>query len=120
MINTYSSNRINRLTPIHIIQHCTTLHEHTQQQQKSQTQNIIKMRAISDTSQFQRGYFIVLDRLYDTLTERMIAWKSQKGKMMGIAKVRDLRGAKKKELWIDRLMISYDICMALTYLHDNK
>ncbi len=78
------------------------------------------MRAISDTSQFQRGYFIVLDRLYDTLTERMMAWKSQKGKMIGIAKVRDLRGAKKKELWIDRLMVSYDICMALKYLHDNK
>jgi serine/threonine protein kinase len=50
----------------------------------------------------------------------MIAWKSQKGKMMGIAKVRDLRGAKKKELWIDRLMVSYDICMALKYLHDNN
>lgn len=78
------------------------------------------MRAISGSSQYERGYFIVLDRLYDTLTVRIEAWKNQKEKMSGIAKIRDLRGAKKKELWIDRLMVSYDICMALKYLHDNK
>ena len=78
------------------------------------------MRAISGDSPYQMGYFIVLDRLYDTMTERLKAWKDQKGLMSGIAKVRDLRGAKKKELWIDRLMVSYDLSMALKYLHDNK
>lgn len=83
-------------------------------------QNIIKMRAISNQSPYSRGYFIVLDRLYDTMTDRISAWKSQKSVMSGIGKVRDLRGAKKKELWIDRLMVSYDICMALKYLHDNS
>lgn len=82
--------------------------------------NIIKMRAISNQSPFSRGYFIVLDRLYDTMTERISAWKSQKSFTTGIGKVRDLRGAKKKELWIDRLMVAYDICMALKYLHDNS
>lgn len=81
--------------------------------------NIIKMRAISASSPFQRGYYLVLDRLYDTMTERIEAWKSKKMSMSGIAKVRDLRGSKKKELWIDRLMVAYDLCMALKYLHDN-
>lgn len=78
------------------------------------------MRAISNQSPFSRGYFLVLDRLYDTLTVRMNAWQAQKSFTSGIGKVRDLRGSKKKELWIDRLMVSYDICMALKYLHDNK
>ena len=78
------------------------------------------MRAISNQSPYSRGYFIVLDRLYDTMTDRISAWKSQKSFTTGIGKVRDLRGAKKNELWIDRLMVSYDICMALKYLHDNR
>lgn len=82
--------------------------------------NIIKMRAISASSPFQRGYYLVLDRLYDTMTERIEAWKSKKKSMSGIAKVRDLRGSKMKELWIDRLMVAYDLCMALKYLHDNN
>jgi hypothetical protein len=83
-------------------------------------QNIIKMRAISDQSPYSRGYYLVLDRLFDTLSVRLEAWKSQKSNTAGIGKVRDLRGSKKKELWIDRLMVSYDLCMALKYLHDNK
>lgn len=78
------------------------------------------MRAISASSPFQRGYYLILDRLYDTMTERIEAWKSKKNSLSGIAKVRDLRGSKKKELWIDRLMVAYDLCMALKYLHDNK
>jgi hypothetical protein len=83
-------------------------------------QNIIKMRAISDVSPYSRGYFLVLDRLFDTLSVRISAWKAKKSFTAGIGKVRDLRGSKKKELWIDRLMVSYDICMALKYLHDKK
>mmetsp|Transcript_21148 Transcript_21148/g.31308 ORF Transcript_21148/g.31308 Transcript_21148/m.31308 type:complete len:392 (-) Transcript_21148:151-1326(-) len=82
--------------------------------------NIIKMRAISDQSPYSRGYYLVLDRLFDTLSVRLEAWKSQKSFTAGIGKVRDLRGNKKKELWIDRLMVSYDLCMALKYLHDNN
>lgn len=82
--------------------------------------NIIKMRAIATTSPFQRGYYIILDRLYDTMTDRIEAWKVQKKSMSGFAKVRDLRGSKMKELWIDRLMVAYDLCMALKYLHDNN
>jgi serine/threonine protein kinase len=82
--------------------------------------NIVKMRAISSFSPFSIGYFIVLDRLYDTMTVRLQAWKNKKRKISGSAKVRDLRGEKKKELWVDRLIVSYDLCMALKYLHDNR
>lgn len=82
--------------------------------------NIVKMRAISSSSPFSTAYFIVLDRLYDTMTDRLKAWKNKKRKISGSAKVRDLRGEKKKELWVDRLIVSYDLCMALKYLHDKR
>lgn len=82
--------------------------------------NIIKMRAVSTTSPFALGYFIVLDRLYDTLTDRMRAWKDQKSNLSGFSRVRDLKGAKKKELWVERLMVGYELTGALKYLHDNN
>jgi serine/threonine protein kinase len=82
--------------------------------------NIIKMRAVSTTSPFVLGYFIVLDRLYDTLTDRMAAWKEKKTNLSGFSRVRDLKGAKKKELWVTRLMVAYELTGALKYLHDNN
>lgn len=82
--------------------------------------NIVKMRAISNASPFSIGYFIMLDRLYDTMTIRLEAWKSKRRQITGYAKVRDLKGEKKKELWVDRLIVSYDLCMALKYLHNHR
>lgn len=82
--------------------------------------NIIKMRALSSTSPFALGYFIVLDRLYDTLSDRMAAWKQKKTNMSGFSRMRDLKGAKKKELWVERLMVGYELTGALKYLHDNN
>lgn len=82
--------------------------------------NIVKMRAVSTTSPYALGYFIVLDRLYDTLSDRMRAWKDQKSNMSGFSRVRDLKGAKKKELWVERLMVAYELTGALRYLHDNN
>ena len=62
------------------------------------------------------GYFIVLDRLYDTLSRRIAAWSKQKGKAeksilwsSGIQKMR--------ELWMERIVVAYDIASALSYLH---
>ena len=82
--------------------------------------NIIKMRVALTTSPFVLGYFIVLDRLYDTLSDQMRAWKDQKSNMSGFSRVRDLKGAKKKELWVERLMVAYELTGALKYLHDNQ
>lgn len=82
--------------------------------------NIIKMRAMSSIDPYQPDYFILLDRLYDTLTDRLAAWKGQKKKMGGFSRVRDLKGSKKKALWIDRVLIAHDICSALRYLHGNN
>eukprot|EP00561_Arcocellulus_cornucervis_P005941 CAMPEP_0185828626 /NCGR_PEP_ID=MMETSP1322-20130828/32649_1 /TAXON_ID=265543 /ORGANISM="Minutocellus polymorphus, Strain RCC2270" /LENGTH=400 /DNA_ID=CAMNT_0028526367 /DNA_START=50 /DNA_END=1252 /DNA_ORIENTATION=- len=79
--------------------------------------NIIKMRATSDSNPYKHGYFVVLDRLYDTLTKRFGVWKKAKGKATGLGKLSDMKGKKKEELWIERLLVAYDLAAALRYLH---
>jgi len=79
--------------------------------------NIIKMRAICNVDSFRENYFILLDRLYDTLGDRIDAWKKQKGKTEGFHKIRDINGDKKRALWVDRLLVAHDLCAALSYLH---
>lgn len=80
--------------------------------------NIIKMRAVATTAPSQAGFFIVLDRLYDTLTERLDQWKSKSKRLSGFSSmVLDLKGSKKKSLWIDRVMVGLDIAGALDCIH---
>lgn len=75
------------------------------------------MRATSDSNPYKHGYFVVLDRLYDTLTKRFGVWKKAKGKATGLGKLSDMKGKKKEELWIERLLVAYDLAAALRYLH---
>ena len=79
--------------------------------------NIIKMRATSDSNPYKHGYFVVLDRLYDTLSTRFGVWKKAKAKTGGLGKLKDMKGKKKEELWIERLLVAYDLAAALRYLH---
>jgi len=82
--------------------------------------NIIKMRAVSDGNPYDRGFFVVLDRLYATLTMKIAGWKKQKDKSKGIGKMFDMKGKKKKRIWSDRLVVVYDLSTALEYLHNHK
>jgi hypothetical protein len=82
--------------------------------------NIIKMRGWAASDPLKDGFFLVLDRLYDTLEERMMKWrktkKQAKGSLFGI-------GANKnalRELMTDRLLVAYDLAAAFRYLHENK
>jgi len=76
--------------------------------------NIIKMRAMDNTSPFQPNFFVVLDRLYDIMPVRLKKWKKQQGG--GLSKM--FKSKKLKEaFWVERLTVSYDIACALSYLH---
>ncbi|KAG7371553.1 WD domain, G-beta repeat-containing protein kinase [Nitzschia inconspicua] len=82
--------------------------------------NIIKLRGIARGSEmpFRNDYFILLDRLYDTLESRMKKWKSLDKQWSGVqGLVRDPRQTKRKQLWLDRLSFAYDLSSALSYLH---
>ena len=82
--------------------------------------NIIKMRGVADCNPYDRGFFVVLDRLYSTLTMKIMEWKKVVGKTKGIGKIMDMKGKKKRKVWVDRLIVVYDLSTALEYLHSQK
>ena len=82
--------------------------------------NIIKMRAMSDGNPYDQGFFLVLDRLYATLTMKISEWKKQTEKSKGLGKMFDMKGKKKRKVWCDRLVVVYDLSTALEYLHNKK
>ena len=82
--------------------------------------NIIKMRAISDGNMYDQGFFVVLDRLYETLTLKIADWKKKEGKSKGIGKLMDMKGKKKKKVFTERLLCVYDLSTALEYLHSQR
>jgi len=83
--------------------------------------NIIKMRAFAAGNSFESGFFVVLDRLYDTLTLRITKWKKAAAKYSGMGgKLLDMKGKKKNKVWIERLLCVYDLATALEYLHSSQ
>jgi serine/threonine protein kinase len=70
------------------------------------------------------GFFLIIDRLYDTLDRRLEVWEElQRRKTASMApnsaKPIDLVAAKKylKVLFLQRLMVAVDICSAIQHLH---
>jgi hypothetical protein len=81
--------------------------------------NIIKMRAVRAGSPFRDGgFFVVLDRLYDILTARVVKWNKQQ--FTGVRKVLDRGGKKELMFWVERVTVAYDLACALKHLHDLK
>lgn len=81
--------------------------------------NIIKMRGISkDFTSAGADSFIILDRLYQTLTDKIVSWKDKKENSFGF--LFDFRGKKQKAFLAERLTVGFDIANALEYLHDRK
>lgn len=80
--------------------------------------HIIKMRAFSASSPFLPGgpkYFLVLDKLYDILSNRL-----QTSYKKRIPRFGDFKGEKKKDFWVERLSLLYDLSMALYFLHNQN
>jgi serine/threonine protein kinase len=90
--------------------------------------NIIKMRAICQTgnndscSPFSKPneYFIVMDRLYDTLEKRLKRWKKASDHLVSLRFVKDRNGAKSAALFEERIVAAYDLSAALSYLHNRQ
>jgi len=80
--------------------------------------NIIKMRAMSMGDMCHPNAFIILDRLYDTLQDRIEQWKKRDSN--GINKLFDFQKKRQKQFFAERLTVAYDVASALAYLHDIK
>lgn len=87
--------------------------------------HIIKMRAASSCHPCSEKFFIVLDRLYETLSERIPLWKKGVQRSSGfsgvVRRISGKHGINEKEnMFIERLAVAHHICSAIAYLHSNK
>lgn len=77
--------------------------------------NIIKMRAVYEGNHFSKENFIVLDRLYDTLSHRIVKWKKEKGSLKA-----KFKSSVKKKIFETCFLVARDLCSAFIYLHEKK
>jgi len=83
--------------------------------------NVVKARAFASVSPFHDQYFIVMDRLYDTMEKRIEKWAKTFNRCSGFnGKLFDRKGGKKKDLWAVRLTAAFDLSDALGYLHKRN
>jgi serine/threonine protein kinase len=79
------------------------------------------MRAIAEGSRFCETYFIVMDRLYEIMDKKLVQWGKAISRTTGImAKLTDATGQKAKALLEERLVVAFDLCSAIKYLHGRK
>lgn len=81
--------------------------------------NIIKMRGTGGIPCHPK-YFLVLDRLYDTLEERIDKWAIEKKRLRGVMGVFGKKKFELRHLFSDRLLAALDIARALKYLHGKN
>merc|ERR1719469_1623108 len=82
--------------------------------------HIIKIRGVGSAECLSKDYFVLLDRLYNTLEKQIELWAKKKRKHSGVGKFFDLKGLKKKDLFIEKMNVSYDIAAAIGHLHKNS
>ena len=82
--------------------------------------SLVKLRGIARGDMVDKDFFIILDRLHQTLDERIKDWlkseKKFKGSVFGLGKNRNAL----RDLMVDRMTVAYDIAAALFYLHENR
>lgn len=82
--------------------------------------NIIHMRGIG-LLPCHSSFFIILDRLYETLSEKILSWKEIADSSSGfLAKMKKSKKNERKQLWADRILAAYDISRAIRYLHEHE
>ena len=83
--------------------------------------NIINLRAVADKDALCPNYFIILDKLYDTLGTRMKKWKQDETKIKkGLNRFGWKPRDAKKCLWEKRLVLARCLPSALDYMHKQR
>ena len=94
--------------------------------------NIIKLRAIADGDRFHPDYFLVLDRLFDTLEQRLVQWRAKAKKLDAAdnyfrslmtrlhkpAETVSIIGERARLLH-DQVWTAYDLSSAIAHLHKH-
>ena len=82
--------------------------------------HIIKMRGASSFGPFDApGYFLVLDKLTETLEDRLRKWVKTESKTKGV--LGKVTGGKKKKgkMTLEKAHVAYDLATALKFMHSN-
>jgi hypothetical protein len=117
----YAVKRIRPNVEKHLDQAISDLATETRILANLEHPHIIKLRAIASGSRFDKDFFIVLDRLYATLHERMECWSNEMKKLKGLAgKLHDWDGHKRAALYHQRIHAAYHLGSALWYLHNKR
>jgi len=82
--------------------------------------HIIKMRGMASLHPCSDSFFLVLDRLYDTLQERVAKWNKMQKRQRRLSGILDAKGTKKERFFVERICVAHEICSALNYLHVNR
>lgn len=79
--------------------------------------NIIRMRGVRLGDSCDPKFFLMLDRLYDTLEVKLLKWKEEDRKYTSV--VGKMKGGKEKSLNLlsDRVQFAWDIANAMEYIH---
>ena len=85
--------------------------------------HIIKLRAIAKgASKCNENCFLILDRLYEVLEDRLKVWERRYKRNASIAGkiMLDRQGRKRAQLWENRMVAAHDLASALGYLHSRR
>ena len=80
----------------------------------------VKMRGFASGNELDPGFFIIMDRLYGTLNEKIATWKKEysgvKGKLFGIGADKDSI----QKLVLERMKVANDLAVAFSFMHSKK
>lgn len=75
------------------------------------------MRGVSNTPRLSTETFIVMDRLYCTLENKIEEWEHNHAMAQGCCGIVDKKNPIVKQLLQERLLVVYDLSSAFNYLH---
>jgi len=81
--------------------------------------NIIRVRGFGRCDPFSGGYFIVMDRLVNTLTEEIDEWNRRVKRLTGLSGL-CCKNESLDMLWEEQLMAAYGLASALNHMHSQK
>lgn len=82
--------------------------------------NVVQLYAVSADGPFSEGFFLILEKMHETLTKRMKKWMDTDRQCKGITGV--FTGSKKKlkELQSERMLSAFEIAKGTAYLHGKR
>lgn len=83
-------------------------------------ENIVKLEATSACDAFSEGYFIVLEKINETLSKKVKGWMDIDRQCKGITGVFTGSKSKVRRLQSERIAASYDLSVGMNYLHQRR